>query len=67
MQEYEEKSKHLKETLTKKHEEAIAKETQQMENTLPTLGRPTAEWLNLKTIKENMVKVKRYHEAHELN
>ena len=67
MQEYEEKSKQLRENLTAKHQDVIARETERLENALPTLGRPTAEWLNLKTIKENMVKVKRYHEAHELN
>jgi hypothetical protein len=57
----------MRETLSQRQEEEVTTEEARLESTLPKIGRPTAEWLNLKTRKENLVKVKRYQEAHEIN
>jgi hypothetical protein len=67
MQQYAEAATAMRLNLQNKHADEIESETKKLDERLPKMGRPTAEWLNLKTRKENLVKVKRYQDAHDIN
>ena len=66
MQEFNEQAQLVEEQLIAKHQEDLKKFLEELEMSIPTRPKDSAELLNLRKIQETLAKAKEYIEAHKV-